>query len=260
MHLDLLLCHDQRRNPTNDVVVGATGEEHQLVFQATGLHCFGRCLVGFAIGSGELGGSAHCAPMKAALEDNEVGAARGLARQLEGSLYCLGPTVTEEKRIQTLRRHGQQFLNQTDHGLVVDDVGLGVDEFARLLAGGFHHFGRAVPGVGHPDTACEIQVAIAVNVVDVGSLGPLGHNGRLASLDGREVGLGVSIYVRCPFAYWHVSRQGATTLTPKVFCTVESVKVIPPENPEIGASDRPTDHNGYSLNGSQAGRASFLPA
>ncbi len=110
-----------------------------------------------------------------------------MARQLEGSLDGLGPAVAEEKGVQPLRHHGQQFLHQADHGLVVDNVGLGVDELARLFPGGFHHFGMAMPGVGHPDTAGEIQVAIAVNVVDVGSFGPLGHDGRIARPDRGDV-------------------------------------------------------------------------
>ena len=94
----------------------------------------------------------------------------------------LRAAVAEKEAVQPGRDQRQQFLNQLQHGLVVDDVGLAVDQARGLLLDGGDHARVAVAGVGHPDPAGKIEVAPAGDIEnfaafrvvnqDFGAVGP----------------------------------------------------------------------------------------
>ncbi len=74
--------------------------------------------------------------MKAALEDDHVGPAGGLLGELDPAFDDFCAAVAKEERVERRRNDGQQLVHQLQHRLVVDDVGLAVDELGGLLLDG----------------------------------------------------------------------------------------------------------------------------
>ena len=96
--------------------------------------------------------------------------------QLNGRFHCLGAGIGEEKGVQLFRHDLAQFLGELNHWFVIDDVGLGVDDSGGLFLDRFDHFGMRVPGVGHADAAGEIEVPIAIHVIQVNAFATIGDD------------------------------------------------------------------------------------
>jgi len=135
-----------------------------------------------------LGGSqrhrAHGAPVEGALEDDDARFARGVAGQLDRGFDRFRAAVGEKERIKPCGHDSAQFLGQLQHGLVVEDVGLAVDEPAALLLRGLDHAWVAVPGVGYRNAAGKVRVAPAADVVQVDALGVVHQNIRVVRPNG----------------------------------------------------------------------------
>jgi hypothetical protein len=67
---------------------------------------------------------------------------------------------------------------------VIDNVDLTVDQLADLRLGRGDYFGVAMAGVGNADATGKIEIALAIAGVEIGALGPLGHNVAVVRPDG----------------------------------------------------------------------------
>ena len=144
-----------------------------------------------------LAGERHAqqgAAMEAAVEGDDIGAAGIGAGELDGVLDRLG-TGGDQRRLLLARdgRDGVQLLADFDEGRVGHDHGAGVGEGFQLLIDALHHQRVAVAGVDHGDAAAKVDVAVALDVPDLGVLGARRHDGG-AHADAAGHGLGAPFH------------------------------------------------------------------
>jgi hypothetical protein len=102
-----------------------------------------------------------------ATEHNHVLLARRNACQFDRALYRFRPRIAEEESIHRRRHDFAQFFDQSQHGLMNDDICLRVEKESRLLADRFNDFRMAVTCVGHANPTSEVKKSFAVSGVNV---------------------------------------------------------------------------------------------
>src|SRR5919201_5095636 len=106
--------------------------------------------------------------MECALERNDGRPAGYIAGQFDRALHRLRSTIGEEDLFQAFGCDQRQPLGQLDHGLVVGDH-RDVYESVDLSVGGTQDFGMPVAQVSDSDAASEVEVAPAIDRVEVGT-------------------------------------------------------------------------------------------
>ena len=121
------------------------------------------------------------APMEATCKRDDSASSGGSAGDLDAVLDCFCTGGEEDRACRALeRRQRIQPLRQFDIGLVGEHLHAGMGEPAHLLGRGGDDLGVAVPGVQHRDATCEIDVAAAFDVPDLGIARVVGiHAGRV---------------------------------------------------------------------------------
>ena len=110
-------------------------------------------------------------PWKAPLKVIDAGTARGVLGQLDGVLDRLGARVGEEDHVEVAGDDLRELLGEVHRRLVVEHVGLRVDDLAALVLGGLDDLGMAVAGVGDGDAHAEVEPLLAVGAVHPRALG-----------------------------------------------------------------------------------------
>ena len=114
-------------------------------------------------------------PVIAAGERDHARPAGRRAGDLDRVLDRLGAGGEEDRLLREVAgRQRVQPLRERDIGLVGDDLEARVGEALGLGVGRGHDLGMAVPGVEDRDAAGEVDVAPALDVPELGVLGPLG--------------------------------------------------------------------------------------
>lgn len=110
--------------------------------------------------------------MEAPGKGDDAGAARGGARDLHRVLGRFRAGGEEDGLgFAFHRRNRVQLLGQLDVRFIGHDLKRRVRIGVELFGNGRHHAGMAVPHVEHRDAAREIDVALALDVPDLGILG-----------------------------------------------------------------------------------------
>ena len=112
--------------------------------------------------------------VECALVCDHRGPSGGRLGDLDGVLDGLGAAV-EERRLRRPRdrQPGAQLLGQLDVRVVRHDREVGVQEARDLIAHRARDGGVGVPDGEAADAACEVDVRVAVDVGDEGTLGAL---------------------------------------------------------------------------------------
>ena len=142
--------------------------------------------------------SRHGAAVEAAMEDDDVGPAGGLAAEPKCRLDGLAPGVGEEQAVQPRRQDLAQSLDKREQRTVHDGGVLRMDQRADLSLRRFDHTRVTVAGAGHADPSGEVEVSAIVLVVEQNALtAGREHTGRLFE-DLRELrgGHGVPLVYR----------------------------------------------------------------
>jgi hypothetical protein len=126
----------------------------------------------------DLAGQAHphegTAVEPAAKGDHGV-APRRDAGDLDRVLAGLGAGGDEDRLLGPVARHlVVQPFGQTDVILVRQDLMAGMGKATHLLGHGGHHAGVAMPGVDHRDAGRKVDVAVALDIPDLGIQGAIG--------------------------------------------------------------------------------------
>ena len=113
--------------------------------------------------------------MKGAAEGDDAGALGGGAGDLDGVLRRLGPGG-EEHGLGRALEGGElvEPLAERDIGLIGQHLEGRMGEALELLARRGHHLGVAVAGIEHRDAAGEVDIALALDIPDLGVLRPRG--------------------------------------------------------------------------------------
>src|ERR687893_544154 len=110
-------------------------------------------------------------------EGYDRGAARVVARDLDGVLHRLRPGVDEEgPLLRGARHYGVEPLGELYVLLVLRDVEAGVGHLLGLLLDRLDHPPVGVPDVHHTDAAAEVYERVAVHVGQQGALRLLGEH------------------------------------------------------------------------------------
>src|SRR5918997_7081 len=119
----------------------------------------------------------HGAAVEGVLEGYDRGAARIVARDLDGVLHRLRPGVDEEgPLLRGARHYGVEPLGELYVLLVLRDVEAGVGHLLGLLLDRLDHPPVGVPDVHHTDAAAEVYERVAVHVGQQGALRFLGEH------------------------------------------------------------------------------------
>ena len=102
--------------------------------------------------------------MKAAIEDNDIGAASGVTREPQGGFYRFGARVGKSDRVNSARHTLGQPIRQIQHGLVGNSGVLRMNNLAYLLTSSSDYCGVAVTGTGNANTGSKVQIAFTVDV------------------------------------------------------------------------------------------------
>ena len=115
------------------------------------------------------------APVKAAREADDAGAAGVVAGDLDRVLDRLGAGRGKDRLFREIPRHQRvQPFRQRDVILVWHDLMAGMGEAVQLGAHGLDDAGMAVAGIHDRDACGKVDIAVAVLVPDLGILGALG--------------------------------------------------------------------------------------
>ncbi len=124
----------------------------------------------------------HGAAVESVFEGDDAGPFRVDAGNLDRVLNRLGAAVHEDCLLRELARSGfVHALGEADVEFIGRNLHAGVQEAVELFFDRADHFVAPMASVRAPNAAREVQVAIAVNVLEPGVFG-LGH------IDGRAVG------------------------------------------------------------------------
>jgi len=98
-----------------------------------------------------------------------------MARDLDGVLHRLRAGGDEDRfLLEIARRDAVQPLGQVHVVLVRNDLVAGMGEAVELCLDGLDHLGMAMTGVDDRDAAGEVDIAVALDVPDLGILGAVG--------------------------------------------------------------------------------------
>src|SRR4030088_3193358 len=106
--------------------------------------------------------------MEGALETNQRRASGRIAGQLDGALDRLRPAVREENAVELAWGDGRDAFGKLDGRLVMRNDRR-VDHLVELRFGRRDDRGMTVPQIGDADAGGEIEVAAAVDPVQVGA-------------------------------------------------------------------------------------------
>ena len=127
------------------------------------------------------------AAVKGTLETNQRRASRGIAGQLDRPLDRFRTAVREENLVELARCQRRDAFGKLDRGLVMRHH-RGVNHLVELRLCRRDDGGMTVPEVGDRNARGEIQVAAAVHAVEVGTLGVIDDDRRIAVQDLGEMG------------------------------------------------------------------------
>ena len=127
------------------------------------------------------------AAVKGTLESDQRRASRRVAGQLDRPLDRLRATVREENLVELARCQRRDALGKLDRGLVMRDH-RGMHHLVELRLCRRDDLGMTVAEVGDRDARGEIQVAAAVDAVEVGTLGVIDDDRCVAVQDLGEMG------------------------------------------------------------------------
>src|SRR5439155_26735084 len=96
-----------------------------------------------------------------------------LARELEQTLVCLGPTVAEKAFAGANEVH--ERLREPALWFVIIKIG-GVDELARLFEQSFRDRRVGMAQAAYCDTAAQIQIAFPGDIIDITARSAAKHN------------------------------------------------------------------------------------
>src|SRR5215472_8923229 len=101
------------------------------------------------------------------------------AGDLDGIFDALGASVDKNGFLRKIPGSQRvQFFRDSDVPFVGRDSKAEMQELIELLAKGGHHTRRAMANVKAADTSGKIEIAIAVDIFDCGTIRTSGENGR----------------------------------------------------------------------------------
>ena len=121
------------------------------------------------------------ATVKPADERHDVGPAGGPPCELDGALDSLGAAVAEEHLVEPRRRNTEHRRSRIDHRLI-EGGDRCVPHPIDLLVHRPGDRGVAMPEVGHGDAAAEVEDVSPVGRVQMGTLGGVDDQIRVAAV------------------------------------------------------------------------------
>jgi hypothetical protein len=143
--------------------------------------------------------------VEGATEDNDVLSACSNSCQFDRAFYRFRTGVAEEESINRRRHNFAKFFDQSQHGLMDDDICLGVQKESRLLSNRFNNLRMAMSRICHSNPTGKVKQSLAIRSVDIGTFGALGNKVEKASPNGRHMWkiFGVElIHFVIPYSKW----------------------------------------------------------